>query len=160
MPAATRENPRSSMDTPFLLPEGNVQIAFSGGRSSACMLHRILQANGSLPESVQVLLTIPAASSTNPSTSSTTARPVGRCRSPGWSTVRTHPGSRRSRIAPLRGMGSRSRRSSRSGVTFQISMRASARRSSRCARRHDIFAQRGGSVGQPCRVSAPTNPNG
>ena len=57
MPAATRENPRSSMDTPFLLPEGNVQIAFSGGRSSACMLHRILQANGSLPDSVQVLFT-------------------------------------------------------------------------------------------------------
>lgn len=57
MPAATRENPHSSMDTPFLLPDGNVQIAFSGGRSSACMLHHILQVNGLLPNSVQVLFT-------------------------------------------------------------------------------------------------------
>lgn len=34
----------------YLLPEGNVQIAFSGGRTSAYMLHRILEANGDLPE--------------------------------------------------------------------------------------------------------------
>jgi 3'-phosphoadenosine 5'-phosphosulfate sulfotransferase (PAPS reductase)/FAD synthetase len=38
----------------FMLPEGNVQIAFSGGRTSAYMLHRILEANGSLPERVVV----------------------------------------------------------------------------------------------------------
>lgn len=34
----------------FLLPEGSVQIAFSGGRTSAFMLHHILEANGALPE--------------------------------------------------------------------------------------------------------------
>lgn len=38
----------------FKLPEGNVQIAFSGGRSSAYMLHRILEANGELPDRVVV----------------------------------------------------------------------------------------------------------
>lgn len=36
--------------TPYILPEGNVQIAFSGGRTSAYMLHQILEANGGLPE--------------------------------------------------------------------------------------------------------------
>lgn len=35
---------------PYFLPDGNVQIAFSGGRSSAYMLHQILEANGNLPE--------------------------------------------------------------------------------------------------------------
>jgi len=39
---------------PYLLPEGNVQIAFSGGRTSAYMLHHILEANGGLPERVEV----------------------------------------------------------------------------------------------------------
>jgi 3'-phosphoadenosine 5'-phosphosulfate sulfotransferase (PAPS reductase)/FAD synthetase len=39
----------------YKLPEGNVQIAFSGGRTSAYMLHHILEANGSLPDRVQVL---------------------------------------------------------------------------------------------------------
>lgn len=34
----------------YLLPEGNVQISFSGGRTSAYMLHQILEANGDLPE--------------------------------------------------------------------------------------------------------------
>lgn len=34
----------------YALPGGNVQIAFSGGRSSAFMLHEILEANGGLPE--------------------------------------------------------------------------------------------------------------
>lgn len=33
----------------FKIPNGNVQIAFSGGRSSAYMLHQILEANGGLP---------------------------------------------------------------------------------------------------------------
>lgn len=41
-------------DSPYRLPDGNVQIAFSGGRTSAYMLHEILQANGKLPDRVQV----------------------------------------------------------------------------------------------------------
>lgn len=40
--------------SPYLLPEGNVQIAFSGGRTSAYMLHQILEANGGLPDRVEV----------------------------------------------------------------------------------------------------------
>lgn len=36
--------------TSYLLPEGLVQIAFSGGRTSAYMLHQILEANGEIPE--------------------------------------------------------------------------------------------------------------
>lgn len=39
----------------YILPEGNVQIAFSGGRTSAYMLHQILEANGGLPDRVQVV---------------------------------------------------------------------------------------------------------
>lgn len=39
---------------PYVLPEGNVQIAFSGGRTSGMMLHQILEANGGLPEGVEV----------------------------------------------------------------------------------------------------------
>ncbi|MEY1555303.1 hypothetical protein AB3Y40_06675 [Yoonia sp. R2331] len=38
----------------YSLPDGNVQIAFSGGRSSAYMLHQILEANGGLPDRVEV----------------------------------------------------------------------------------------------------------
>lgn len=38
------------MTSPYLLPGGNVQIAFSGGRTSAFMLHQILEANGGLPD--------------------------------------------------------------------------------------------------------------
>ncbi len=38
----------------YKLPDGNVQIAFSGGRSSAYMLHHILEANGDLPDRVEV----------------------------------------------------------------------------------------------------------
>lgn len=34
----------------YILPEGNVQISFSGGRTSAYMLHQILEANGGIPE--------------------------------------------------------------------------------------------------------------
>lgn len=37
-------------DSPYRLPEGNVQIAFSGGRTSAYMLRQILDANGPLPD--------------------------------------------------------------------------------------------------------------
>lgn len=40
---------------PYLLPEGNVQIAFSGGLTSAYMLHQILEANGGLPSRVETL---------------------------------------------------------------------------------------------------------
>jgi len=39
----------------YKLPEGNVQISFSGGRTSAYMLHQILQANGDLPGRCQVM---------------------------------------------------------------------------------------------------------
>ena len=38
----------------YELPDGNVQIAFSGGRSSAYMIHQILEANGGLPDRVEV----------------------------------------------------------------------------------------------------------
>jgi 3'-phosphoadenosine 5'-phosphosulfate sulfotransferase (PAPS reductase)/FAD synthetase len=38
----------------YLLPDGNVQIAFSGGRTSGFMLHHILEANGGLPDRVVV----------------------------------------------------------------------------------------------------------
>lgn len=38
------------LTSPYILPEGNVQIAFSGGRTSAYMLHQILEANGGIPE--------------------------------------------------------------------------------------------------------------
>lgn len=37
------------MANPYLLPEGNVAIAFSGGRTSAYMLHQIAEANGGIP---------------------------------------------------------------------------------------------------------------
>lgn len=44
--------------SPYLLPAGPVQIAFSGGRTSAYMLHHIAEANGGLPEDrVQVVFT-------------------------------------------------------------------------------------------------------
>lgn len=42
------------ISNPYLLPEGNVQIAFSGGRTSAYLLRQILDANGELPERVAV----------------------------------------------------------------------------------------------------------
>jgi len=42
---------------PYTLPEGNVQISFSGGRTSAFMLHQILAVNGDLPERCKVLFT-------------------------------------------------------------------------------------------------------
>jgi len=40
---------------PYILPDGNVQIAFSGGRTSAYMLHHILEANGGLPDRARVV---------------------------------------------------------------------------------------------------------
>ena len=42
---------------PYLLPDGNVQISFSGGRTSGYMLHRIADANGGLPDRVEVIFT-------------------------------------------------------------------------------------------------------
>lgn len=39
----------------YTLPPGNVQISFSGGRTSAYMLHQILAVNGDLPERVKVI---------------------------------------------------------------------------------------------------------
>lgn len=39
----------------YRLPEGSVQIAFSGGRTSAYMLHQILEANGDLPDRCRVV---------------------------------------------------------------------------------------------------------
>lgn len=35
---------------PYFLPEGKVQIAFSGGRTSGYMIHQIIEANGGIPE--------------------------------------------------------------------------------------------------------------
>ena len=40
----------SCPDSPYLLPAGHVQVAFSGGRTSAYMLYQILEANGGLPD--------------------------------------------------------------------------------------------------------------
>ena len=39
----------------FILPAGNVLISFSGGRTSAFMLHEILSANGNLPDRCKVV---------------------------------------------------------------------------------------------------------
>lgn len=39
----------------YTLPEGNVQIAFSGGRTSAYMLHHIAEANGGIPDRCKVV---------------------------------------------------------------------------------------------------------
>jgi len=39
----------------YLLPEGNVLISFSGGRTSGYMLHKILEENGGLPDRCKVL---------------------------------------------------------------------------------------------------------
>lgn len=42
------------MRNPYTLPEGNVLISFSGGRTSGYMLHQILEANGDLPSRCKV----------------------------------------------------------------------------------------------------------
>lgn len=39
----------------YKLPYGNVQISFSGGRTSAYMLHQILEANGGIPDRCEVV---------------------------------------------------------------------------------------------------------
>jgi len=45
------------MESPhaYKLPDGNVLISFSGGRTSGYMLHQILEANGGLPDRAKVL---------------------------------------------------------------------------------------------------------
>jgi 3'-phosphoadenosine 5'-phosphosulfate sulfotransferase (PAPS reductase)/FAD synthetase len=39
----------------YVLPDGNVQISFSGGRTSGYMLHHIAEANGGIPDRCQVV---------------------------------------------------------------------------------------------------------
>jgi 3'-phosphoadenosine 5'-phosphosulfate sulfotransferase (PAPS reductase)/FAD synthetase len=47
--------PPDEQPDPFALPEGNIQVAFSGGRTSAYMLRRLIEANPDWPaERVQV----------------------------------------------------------------------------------------------------------
>lgn len=41
----------------YILPKGNVQICFSGGRTSAYLLHCILEANNGLPDRARVIFT-------------------------------------------------------------------------------------------------------
>ena len=41
----------------YKLPEGNVQISFSGGRTSGYMLYKILEANTGLPDRAKVIFT-------------------------------------------------------------------------------------------------------
>ena len=43
------------MSSAYTLPEGNVLISFSGGRTSGYMLHEILAANGDIPERCKVV---------------------------------------------------------------------------------------------------------
>ena len=43
------------MTNPYTLPEGNIRINFSGGRTSGYMLNAILEANGSLPDRCEVV---------------------------------------------------------------------------------------------------------
>ena len=45
------------MNNSYKLPEGNVQIAFSGGRTSGYMLYKILEANNGLPDNAKVIFT-------------------------------------------------------------------------------------------------------
>jgi len=43
------------MNNPYQLPDGNVSISFSGGRTSGYMLYKILEVNGDLPERCKVV---------------------------------------------------------------------------------------------------------
>jgi len=45
------------MGSNYILPEGNVQISFSGGRTSGYMLYKILEANNGLPDRAKVIFT-------------------------------------------------------------------------------------------------------
>ena len=46
---------RKDENTNYILPTGNVQISFSGGRTSGFMLHQILEANNGLPDCSKVI---------------------------------------------------------------------------------------------------------
>ena len=41
----------------YILPSKDVQISFSGGRTSAYMLYKILEANNGLPDKAKVIFT-------------------------------------------------------------------------------------------------------
>ena len=43
------------MASPYELPDGNVLLSISGGRTSAYMLHKILEVNGDLPDRCRVV---------------------------------------------------------------------------------------------------------
>jgi len=43
------------MTNPYTLPDGSVQISFSGGRTSAYMLHQIAESNGGIPDRAKVV---------------------------------------------------------------------------------------------------------
>lgn len=43
------------MTSPYILPDGYVEIAFSGGRTSAYMLQKIVEDNGGLPDRCRVV---------------------------------------------------------------------------------------------------------
>lgn len=43
------------MTNPYLLPDGNVHITVSGGRTSAYLLHNLLEANGGIPDRARVI---------------------------------------------------------------------------------------------------------
>ena len=45
------------MENSYILPDGNVQISFSGGRTSGYMLYKILEANNGLPDRAKVIFT-------------------------------------------------------------------------------------------------------
>lgn len=47
----------TSANNRFLLPDGNVQVCFSGGRTSAYLLWKILDANDGLPDRARVVFT-------------------------------------------------------------------------------------------------------
>lgn len=40
---------------PYQLPDGNIHVTLSGGRTSAFLLHQLLEANGGLPDRVKVV---------------------------------------------------------------------------------------------------------
>lgn len=41
--------------SPYILPDGNVLISLSGGRTSGYMLHKIIEANGTIPDRCKIV---------------------------------------------------------------------------------------------------------